>query len=619
VATLVLVSILPATLAVEAQPGPRKAHPPGVATDDPAGEAPGRGFDGAGLRNVQAFLGGQSPARRDDLGARKLSLVGALKLSPFNQGVHADMAAFDELAFVGKWRGDCPATGVDIVDISEPEEPEKIADTADYPDTSMEDMQAMQIESRDVLAIGLQDCGNDPSPGVGKSGLELVDISNPKKPRTLSFFDTNGISADSGGVHELDLTKTPNDRVLALLAVPGLEALTADDAGQGGTGDLLIVDISDPTRPALVAEWGVLGEPALGLSLYLGARQGSDRRTQLHSVRANKDGTLAYLSYWDAGVIVLNISDPAKPVFVGRTSFQPGEEGNAHSVDEVRGGRILVQADEDFSPFEPVFSSNAFAGTRPSVEAEFTPPIADRPGREATGEVVHVGRGCPGLPGSPEDPYLASPAGKVALIERGACRFDHKIGRAVLAGATGAIIYNSAAGGEELVQMAGENPVTLPDGTVVSITVPALFVQRSTGLLLRDGAQPVMTRMVAQFNGWGFLRIFDLTDPARPVQLSTYKTPNTNNEAVARQGTWSVHNPEVRGKRVFASWYNDGVRVIDISEPSAPREIGFWTGKGAPDHAPPVNVWSVVPHDDMLLVSDRNFGLYILEMEDDED
>ena len=30
--------------------------------------------------------------------------------------------------------------------------------------------------------------------------------------------------------------------------------------------------------------------------------------------------------------------------------------------------------------------------------------------------------------------------------------------------------------------------------------------------------------------------------------------------------------------------------------------------------APPVNVWSVVPHGDLLLVSDRNFGLYILKL-----
>ena len=75
-----------------------------------------------------------------------------------------------------------------------------------------------------------------------------------------------------------------------------------------------------------------------------------------------------------------------------------------------------------------------------------------------------------------------------------------------------------------------------------------------------------------------------------------------------------MHDPEVRGNTIYASWYNDGVRVIDISQPAAPREIGFWTGAGAPSDAPPVNIWSVVPHGDLLIASDRNFGLYILKL-----
>jgi hypothetical protein len=116
------------------------------------------------------------------------------------------------------------------------------------------------------------------------------------------------------------------------------------------------------------------------------------------------------------------------------------------------------------------------------------------------------------------------------------------------------------------------------------------------------------------FNGWGYLRIFDIKDPANPIQIGTYATANTNNAAVANLGTWSVHNPEVRGNTIYASWYSDGVQIIDISQPSKPRSIGFWTGAGAPANAPAVNIWSVVPHGDLLLVSDRNFGLYILKL-----
>ena len=55
-------------------------------------------------------------------------------------------------------------------------------------------------------------------------------------------------------------------------------------------------------------------------------------------------------------------------------------------------------------------------------------------------DIVFVGRGCDG------DPYLDNPAGKVALIERGACSFNEKALNAVDAGATAAVIHNSSPG-----------------------------------------------------------------------------------------------------------------------------------------------------------------------------
>jgi hypothetical protein len=144
----------------------------------------------------------------------------------------------------------------------------------------------------------------------------------------------------------------------------------------------------------------------------------------------------------------------------------------------------------------------------------------------------------------------------------------------------------------------------------------------------RAGAAPVTARAAAVFNGWGYLRFFDISDPANPVQLSTFATPNTNNEDVALDGIWSVHNPEMlrdddddddESNVLYASWYSDGVRVLDIRRPSRPREVASWTGQGAPAGAPPVNIWSVVPHRGVLLASDRDFGLYVLKHNRDDD
>ena len=54
--------------------------------------------------------------------------------------------------------------------------------------------------------------------------------------------------------------------------------------------------------------------------------------------------------------------------------------------------------------------------------------------------------------------------------------------------------------------------------------------------------------------------------------------------------------------------------MLDLRDPTAPEEVAFWTGAGAPADAPPVMIWSVVPHEGLLLASDRNYGLYILKL-----
>ena len=54
------------------------------------------------------------------------------------------------------------------------------------------------------------------------------------------------------------------------------------------------------------------------------------------------DGTRAYLSYWDLGTVVLDVSTPARPRYLGRTR---GAVDNAHSAWLGRDG-LLVETHE---------------------------------------------------------------------------------------------------------------------------------------------------------------------------------------------------------------------------------------------------------------------------------
>lgn len=79
-------------------------------------------------------------------------------------------------------------------------------------------------------------------------------------------------------------------------------------------------------------------------------------------------------------------------------------------------------------------------------ESAFSPPLAIWSGGTGSlkGKAVYVGQGCTadGVFAGPDDPYLADPTGKVALIDRGACFFTTKVARAEAAGAIGVIVIN---------------------------------------------------------------------------------------------------------------------------------------------------------------------------------
>jgi hypothetical protein len=145
---------------------------------------------------------------------------------------------------------------------------------------------------------------------------------------------------------------------------------------------------------------------------------------------------------------------------------------------------------------DSIIRSDVFVGAKqgrvPATEGLFTRQMSgwlSGNSEVLQGEVVHVGRGCN------VDTYLANPAGKIALIERGSCTFLEKITRAHNNGAIGAIVYNSVAGGgDTLIRMGAPNP---PCATPCPglLAIPGFFVGRSAGLAL--AATPVNVKIQA--------------------------------------------------------------------------------------------------------------------------
>ena len=383
--------------------------------------------------------------------ADPLDVLGAF--DPGWSGFNASAVGLDGIAYLGSWghASECPALGVRVIDVHDPTAPVLLTSAAIYRGTTAEHLAAVHFATPaftgNVLFVGIQRCASDAS---APSGLAIWDVTDPTNPSELGFLPTGR----ARGVHEFTVRQR-GDRWFAYLAVSNSEITD-------GTGDLRIVDVSDPRQPTELLDWGAKRDA--GLPVGNGHEcapycRGAVPQAFLHSVTLSPDGRTAYLSYWDLGVILLDVSEPNAPRWLGRFAEPPAAEGNTHSVALAHDGSLALVADETFGP------------------------------------------------------------------------------------------------------------------------------------------------------PWGRLRLVDVQDPANPVQVGSFDTPDSAAGTRGEQYAYTIHNPLTDPRdpnRAYLAWYSDGVRLVDVSDAARPVELMTWI--------PPRGgmVWNVSFMGDLLLVSDINNGLFVL-------
>lgn len=421
-------------------------------------EVPDRSDVKVNLHDFSASSQGQGGANRAPL-ELNLSLEGFLDLTD-HAGQISDVWALGDYAYLGGFGGGTP---VRVVDISDASDPRVVAELAPAePDCSPQDVKADRVNTKyfrgDLLVVGNDACD---------TGLQIFDIGDPTDPVLLS-------ETGPGHVHNTYLYQHGN-QAYVLLAVPFAEVFD-------GFGDLVVMDITDPTNPQMIADWGAGkdGGLAFGSPFFAGIPElppGSDCTPPLgtpelcrgesfpgvllHDVWA--EGDTAYLSYWDAGLILVDISDPSKPEMLGRGDEPPtfgNDEGNGHVAVPARGGNLVIFGDEDFAP-----------------------------------------------------------------------------------------------------------------------------------------------------GPWGFLRIYDTSEPTDPFQIGAYATPGSLS---SNPDPATMHNIIVKGNRAYLSWYFEGIRVVDFSQPDTPREVAAFVAD--PAETSPGLFWGIYVHQDKILGSDILGGLFILEL-----
>jgi hypothetical protein len=149
---------------------------------------------------------------------------------------------------------------------------------------------------------------------AGKNGTFIVDVTNPKRPRTVSFVEV------VQGSHNMTVHPSGNymynsNSDLITSIAPAIE----------------IVDISNPARPKHAGELDLTPLPGLG--------------TESHDITFNDEGTRAYSAALSHGVVI-DTTNPAAPTIV---SEWDDETINVwHQADPVTiGGRDFVIAEDE--------------------------------------------------------------------------------------------------------------------------------------------------------------------------------------------------------------------------------------------------------------------------------
>ncbi|MCG3156135.1 MAG: hypothetical protein DKINENOH_02750 [bacterium] len=101
------------------------------------------------------------------------------------------------------------------------------------------------------------------------------------------------------------------------------------------------------------------------------------------------------------------------------------------------------------------------------------------------------------------------------------------------------------------------------------------------------------------------LKIWDAQAPASLNLVAEYE---------ARPGA-IVHNVYVRGRYAYMSYYCDGIRIVDILDPLRPVEVAAYDLNGNAPCSGYSSTWGIYPFARNIYVSDMNLGLHVFEFD----
>jgi hypothetical protein len=257
---------------------------------------------------------------------RKLEVVGRLPRTLFStEEVWVHPTA--DVVYLGTGSG---GDRMYVIDVSDPSEPvvvdSLVADTRRVNDIMTTPNGRYLVHTREGASSR-------------RNGIVIASLEDPRHPEVISEF-TEGVTA---GVHSAFIYQQPLGTHVYLT--------------NNGTNTMHVIDISDPGNPREVAQWR---SPA------------PDAGGSLHDIDV-QDG-LAYLSYWNEGLIVLDVGNgmregtPSNPRFVMQYKYDLNKLYSHVEVDGgpgfIRGTHTAWRHNDYVFIADEVFQTEPQAGTR---------------------------------------------------------------------------------------------------------------------------------------------------------------------------------------------------------------------------------------------------------------
>lgn len=464
-------------------------------------------------------------------------------------------------------------------------------DPADRPSATNEQLRPDGSIDHDAIArfigepIAMEHDHLDPAEHSGSFNMEFV------------AWSSLGVTLGENGFANFVLRDEPDGRTLAFIA--------SDGDNRGG---FVIADVTDPLNIT------VLGSHWLDGNNIQEVRVTPDGRYLAMNVQAIPEA--AFFSspdgLTDCGVCIqlYNIEDRANPRLV---DVLPVELLGTHNMD-------FYQRDAN-SPVQLFYVGQPLAGTNPDppgnrigIASIFTYPDGGAKFLPV-GTFIHDttnddGRSFPHDVLVAQHPLTRQHIAYVSHWQGGAITFD--VGSPATA-AEGELGRNADPEPSSVlaIHWLMQEPLARTDGRVIAWSAPEIGS-------LDDGT--------------GVIRSYDVTDPSVLTQLGTWELPGEDLSISGAGGHYilspHVAMPDQSTGLLAVAHYHAGVWILDISDPSQPRALGYYIPHGDPTepYAGPIwwkkpnfdpdgylpNVYMTRWHDGLLWVSERGTGLYAL-------